>query len=148
MTWKVNHIWLTDLRSWFKNLKELHRDWVEIGDVAPRATAQEMSCHRPVTPDLEKKPIRAAVAYLVRGVLSGPQSSFQIKVKFVRCFQREVSTVWFIWYHVICRCWSTPLLSHSDVMLHYKEPFMEALPSMALNHTQSDLTSWWSLTEV
>lgn len=63
---KVNHTWLTDLWNWFKNLKELHGDWVDIGDIASRATPREMSCHCPVTPDCEKN-ARAAVAYLVRG---------------------------------------------------------------------------------
>lgn len=71
--------WLTDLRSRFKNLEELHGDWVEIGHIASRAVPREMSCHCPVTPDPEKN-TWVAVAYLVQGVLSDPQSSFQIKV--------------------------------------------------------------------
>lgn len=138
--------WLTDLRSRFKKLEELHGYWVEIGHIASRAAPREMSCHCPVTPDPEKN-TRAAVAYLVqRGCWATHNPLF--KLKFVRCLQHEVFAVWFIWCHVICRCWSALLLSDSDVMLHYKEPFMEALSCKGLNHTQSHLISWWSLAEV
>ncbi len=117
-------------QSWFKHLGELHKEWTEAGVSASRVTTlrhlQEKGYQATSEPETTSE-----ASYLGCGEkeLSGPKSSFQMKVNFafhletrsqsleeewrgtdsmlleVQC---EVSTVSDdLGCHVICWCWST-----------------------------------------
>ncbi len=117
-------------QSWFKHLWELHKEWTEAGVSASRVTTlrrlQEKGYQATSEPETTSE-----ASYLGCGEkeLSGPKSSFQMKVNFsfhletrsqsleeewrgtesmlleVQC---EVSTVSDdLGCHVICWCWST-----------------------------------------
>ncbi len=117
-------------QSWFKHLRELHKEWTEAGVSASRVTTlrrlQEKGYQATYEPETTSE-----ASYLGCGEkeLSGPKSSFQMKVNFafhletrsqsleeewrgtdsmlleVQC---EVSTVSDdLGCHVICWCWFT-----------------------------------------
>ncbi len=117
-------------QSWFKHLWELHKEWTEAGVSASRVTTLRRLQEKGYQATSEPETMSEA-SYLGCGEkeLSGPKSSFQMKVNFafhletrsqsleeewrgtesmlleVQC---EVSTVSDdLGCHVICWCWST-----------------------------------------
>ncbi len=140
-------------QSWFKHLWELHKEWTEAGVSASRVTTlrrlQEKGYQATSEPETTSE-----ASYLGCGEkeLSGPKSSFQMKVNFafhletrsqsleeewrgtesmlleVQC---EVSTVSDdLGCHVICWCWST-VFSESSVNAAIYQEILEhfMLPS-------------------
>ncbi len=117
-------------QSWFKHLWELHKEWTEAGVSASRVTMirhlQEKGYQATSEPETTSE-----ASYLGCGEkeLSGPKSSFQMKVHFAfhleikvpesggrverhRIHVCEVSTVSDdLGCHVICRCWSNEVHS-------------------------------------
>ncbi len=75
--------WETVKQSWFKHLGELHKEWTEAGVSASRVTTlrclQEKGYQATSEPETTSE-----ASYLGCGEkeLSGPKSSFQIKVNF------------------------------------------------------------------
>ncbi len=140
-------------QSWFKHLWELHEEWTEAGVSASRVTTlrrlQEKGYQATSGPETTSE-----VSYLGCGEkeLSGPKSSFQMKVNFafhletrsqsleeewrgtesmLLKVQREVSTVSDdLGCHVICWCWST-VFSESTVNAAIYQEILEhfMLPS-------------------
>ncbi len=121
-------------QSWFKTLGELHKEWTEAGVSASRVTTLRRLSGKGLPSHFwTRDNVRSILPGLWRKrtglLLSGPKSSFQMKVNFafhleikvpesrgrvernrihVAWSQCEVSTVCDdLGCHVICWCWST-----------------------------------------
>lgn len=115
---------LTDLRSQFKNLEELHMYWVGFEDAASRATPDKMSCkwscHRPVTPDPETTP--EAEWLILVGAAQWPQILFSDKSKVCKMFSSMKFPQPDSYSAVLFGGIDPQSSQQTGVVLHYKEP--------------------------